>query len=89
MPISTVRTSHSSGLTAFAVEFKCDICGAEACLGFGGGIRAAMKSKDASKGGVWSCSKHADEIRARWERLSLASRPEGDTKPETVLLEQT
>jgi hypothetical protein len=61
MPLSAVRTQHRLGQQSIVMAFRCDVCGREACYGYGGSIRAAMTNKDASKGGQWFCREHHAE----------------------------
>lgn len=51
MPIRTVETAPGYRV----IDYRCDVCGGPASYGFGGSVREALRTGDASKAGRWTC----------------------------------
>jgi hypothetical protein len=86
MPVRSVKTQHPSGATGVVMAFDCFVsgCTTEASYGFGGSIRAAMRSGDRQRGGIWACAEHREKAHALYFESYAAS--ETSPAPEEPML---
>lgn len=60
VPVKSVEASPGHRV----LEYRCEVCGVYAVLGFNANLREALRTGDVTKAGQWYCGEHAPKADA-------------------------